>query len=122
VWPAPRGAADALVRRRLHPRHLPRLVAQATRVAARNPRVVRKLVRVTNRLKAARPSRYRAMGGSRRMGRGRFRAHGGMMSTRRMGSVGGLGSLAHRGVCPACGVRRRGIRVRGPVHLTIEAG
>jgi hypothetical protein len=112
-------ARRALVRRRLHPRHLPRLVAQTTRVAARSPRVLRRLVRVTNRLKAARPSRYRAMGGARRMGRGRLRTHGGM------GAHGGTVAarrVGNRWVCPSCGVRRRGMRLRGPVHLTIEGG
>ena len=110
-------ARRAMLRRRLHPRHLPRLVAQATRAAARSPRVLRRLVRVTNRLKAARPTRYRAMGGSRRLGLGRHRAHGwsATVPAQRVGN---------RWVCPACGVRgvrRPGLRVRGPVHLTIEA-
>jgi hypothetical protein len=107
-------ARKIAVRRRLHPRHLPRLVAQTARAAVRSPRALRKLARTSNRLRTARLGRQRFGGSARRMGRHRSRGQSlGMMGSVRRGRT-------HGGICPTCG-HRRTMRLHGPVHLTIEA-
>jgi hypothetical protein len=107
-------ARKIAIRRRLHPRHLPRLVAQTARAPVRSPRALRKLARTSNRLRTARLGRQRYGGSARRMGRHRSRGRSlGMMGSVRRGRT-------HGGICPTCG-RRRTMRFHGPVHLTIEA-
>jgi hypothetical protein len=119
-------ARKVVARKRLPARHLARVVAQTTRVAARSPRVLRKLAHTTNRLRM-RHGRRHHRGSARGLGRNRFRTQG----------MGGMGmthgtSMSHGGTrrhgvrgsgatCPNCG-RRRTMRLHGPIHLTITSG
>lgn len=117
-------ARKVVARRRLPARHLPRVIAQTTRVAARSPRVLRKLAQTTNRIRM-RHGRRHHRGLARGVGRTRFRGHGmGMgtgMSHGSHGSMRRIGVSGSAATCPSCG-RRRTMRLHGPIHLTITSG
>jgi hypothetical protein len=134
-----RHVRNLVVRRGLPAKHLPRLVARATRLAVRSPRVLRKLARVGGGLRTSMRTRH-GVGGVRRLRRGRLgigepRASGFGVGgkTRRFGVSsaggrvslgGGMGRAAGVGgatsdYCPNC--RRRTYRLRGPVTLTIRS-
>jgi hypothetical protein len=116
-------ARKVIARKRLPARHLPRLVAQATRAAARSPRVLRKLAQTTNRLRMRRTGRRHHRGMARGMGRNRFRGQGtgmGMGTSMAFGTARRMGTKASGAICPSCG-RRRTMRLHGPVHLTISS-
>ena len=118
-------ARKVVARKRLPARHLAKVVAQTTRVAARSPRVLRKLAHTTHRIRM-RHGRGHHRGSARGLGRTRFRTQGmgmGMTHGTSM-SHGGIRRLGVRGsgaICPNCG-RRRTMRLHGPIHLTITSG
>jgi len=132
-------ARKVVARRGLPARHLPRVVAQATRAAVRSPRVLRKLARATHHMRTGRVGRRHRRGMARGLGgRGRFRGQGlvaqGMGASgtgvsrgrhRRLGAAGHgaawHGAAGHGATCAHCG-RRRTLRLRGPIHLTISSG
>ncbi|WP_158929576.1 hypothetical protein [Acidisphaera sp. S103] len=117
-------ARKVIARKRLPVRHLPRVVAQTVKAAARSPRVLRKLAQTTHRMRL-RPGRRHHRGMARGMGRNRFRTH--RTGTAMTGTAMALGTARHSGlrasgaVCPSCG-RRRTMRFHGPIHLTITSG
>jgi hypothetical protein len=113
-------ARKVVARKRLPARHLPRLVAQATRAAARSPRVLRKLAHTTNRLRMGRMGRRHHRGSARGLGRTRFRGQG-MATGMPYGSTPHGGARGSSAICPGCG-RRRTMRLHGPIHLTITSG
>jgi hypothetical protein len=119
-------ARKVVARKRLPARHLPRVVAQTTRVAARSPRVLRKLASTTHRMRMRHGGRRHHRGLARGIGRTRFRTHG-MGTAMSHGGHGSHGSMRRIGVsgsaatCPNCG-RRRTMRLHGPIHLTITSG
>jgi hypothetical protein len=108
-------AKKVVARKGLPARHLPKVVAQTTKVAARSPRVLRKLAHTTNRMRIGRGRRRHHRG----MGRNRMRSHGASMMSH--GSLRRTGLRASGAVCPGCG-RRRTMRLHGPIHLTITSG
>jgi hypothetical protein len=132
-----RHARNVILRRGLPAKHLPRLVARATKLAVRSPRALRKLARVGGGLRTSVRTRH-GVGGAHRLRRARLGMAGSRAQglgvggkTRRVGmSAGGRVSLSGSGgigraggaagdVCPNC--RRRTYRLRGPVTLTIRS-
>jgi hypothetical protein len=112
-------ARKVVARKRLPARHLPRVVAQTVKAAARSPRVLRKLAQTTHRMRAH-PGRHQRRGMTRGLGRHRSRMH------RMGGTAMSLGSARHGlraagAACPNCG-HRRSMRLHGPIHLTITSG
>jgi hypothetical protein len=119
-------ARKVAIRQRLPAKHLPHLIARTAKAALKSPRLVRKLVGATNRLRTGRIGHRagvgRGLAGTRHRGRaGRY------------GQAGHLGHAGHRGrshrgvagsagsaTCPGCG-RRRSFRFGGPVRVTIES-
>jgi hypothetical protein len=126
-------------RRGLPAKHLHRVIKRVARIAARSPRALRRLVAAGTQLRAAAPSALRRRGvRGRRYGyRGGYASGGShvpggagksSIATRARAGIGarGLrysgGGVAEEGgatgaVCPHC--RRRTLRLRGPVTISI---
>jgi hypothetical protein len=114
------------IHRRLGAKHLPALVARTARLATRSPKVLRKLVHASTRLRNAPGGVYRIGGHRTRYRRGGIATSpgietGGNLSLR--GSVGRSTRASYGassgGGCPHC--RRRSYSFAGPVTVTIQS-
>jgi len=128
-------ARNLVARKGLPAKHLPKVIARTASAALRSPRLVRKLVGVTHRIRAGRIGHRggvaRGLGGVRHRGRGGRHGYAGQPGS--VGHRGHRGHAGHRGrgnrgvaaspgaaTCPGCG-RRRSFRFGGPVRVTIES-
>jgi hypothetical protein len=115
------------VRRRLGAKHLPALVARTARIAVRSPKVLRKLVHASTRLRTAPGGVYRVGGHRGRLRRGGLGlgAGSGIGTAGGVSLRGGVGRSTRYGVgggaaaCPHC--RRRSFSFGGPVTITIQS-
>ena len=105
------------VRKGLPAKHLPHLIARGVKAAAKSPRLLRRLVGASGRLRHGHAGHRGARPGYG-VGR-RHHRHGGVRGRGYRGAAGTPGVAG--GACASCGRRSRSLRFGGPVRVTIES-